>query len=71
MTLFSVCNMQQECCRRKTHRLPPSATPTPTPGPRLITPLNVGIAIVALIIIAVILRFVTRGKAEETSSRIR
>jgi hypothetical protein len=35
------------------------------------TPLNVGIAIVALIIIAVILRFVTRGKAEETSGRIR
>jgi tetratricopeptide (TPR) repeat protein len=50
---------------------PPSATPTATPAPSLITPLNVGIAIVAFIIIAVILRFVTRGKAEETSGRIR
>ena len=50
---------------------PPSATPTPTPGPGLITPLNVGIAIVAFIIIAVILRIVTRGKADETSGRIR
>ena len=50
---------------------PPSATPTPTPGPGLITPLNVGIAILAFIIIAVILRIVTRGKTEETSGRIR
>jgi hypothetical protein len=37
----------------------------------LITPFNVGIAIVALIIIAIIVRLVTRGKAEDTSSRIR
>jgi tetratricopeptide (TPR) repeat protein len=50
---------------------PPSATPTPTPGPGLITPLNVGIAIVALIVIAVVVRLLTRGKAEETSHRIR
>jgi tetratricopeptide (TPR) repeat protein len=50
---------------------PPSATPTPTPGPGLITPLNVGITIAVLIIIAIIARLLTRGKAEETSSRIR
>ena len=50
---------------------PPSATPTPTRGPGLITPLNVGLAILAFIVIAVILRIVTRGKTEETSSRIR
>jgi hypothetical protein len=38
----------------------------------LITPLNIGIAIAVLIIIAIIGRLVTRGKAEETSSgRIR
>jgi hypothetical protein len=37
----------------------------------LITPLNVGIAILAFIIIAVIARFLTRGKADETSGRIR
>jgi len=50
---------------------PPSASPTPTPGPGLITPFNVGIAIVTLIIIAIVVRLVTRGKPEETSSRIR
>jgi tetratricopeptide (TPR) repeat protein len=50
---------------------PPSPTPTPTPGAALITPLNVGIAIVAFIIIAIIVRLLTRGKPEETSSRIR
>jgi tetratricopeptide (TPR) repeat protein len=50
---------------------PPSATPTPTPSPSLITPLNVGITIAVLIIIAIIARLLTRGKAEETSSRIR
>ena len=49
----------------------PSATPTPTPGSNLITPLNVGIAVAALIIIAIIVRLVTRGKPEETSNRIR
>ena len=49
----------------------PSATPTPTPRPSLITPLNVGIALVSLIIIAIIVRLVTRGKPEETSGRIR
>jgi hypothetical protein len=52
---------------------PPAATPTPTPEkPGLITPLNIGIAIAVLIIIAIIGRLVTRGKPEETSSgRIR
>jgi len=49
-----------------------AATPTPTPEkPGLITPLNIGIAIAVLIIIAIIGRLVTRGKAEETSGRIR
>ncbi len=51
---------------------PPTATPAPTPKkPGLITPLNVGIAIAVLIIIAIIWRLVTRGKTEETSGRIR
>ena len=51
---------------------PPTATPSPTPEkPGLITPLNIGIAIAVLIIIAVIVRLVTRGKEEPTSSRIR
>ncbi len=51
---------------------PPTATPTPTPEkPSLITPFNVGIAIAVLIIIAVIVRLVTRGKEEPTSGRIR
>jgi len=51
---------------------PPTATPSPTPEkPGLITPLNIGIAIAVLIIIAIIWRLVTRGKIEETSGRIR
>jgi tetratricopeptide (TPR) repeat protein len=51
---------------------PPTATPTPTPKkPGLITPLNIGIAIAVLLIIAIIWRVVTRGKTEETSGRIR
>jgi tetratricopeptide (TPR) repeat protein len=51
---------------------PPTATPSPTPEkPSLITPLNIGIAIAALIIIAVIVRLITRGKEEPTSGRIR
>ena len=56
---------------------PPAASPSPTPTPEkpslisLINPLYVGIGIVALIIIAVIVRFLTRGKAEETSNIIR
>src|SRR6267378_1376121 len=56
---------------------PAAASPSPTPTPEkpslisLINPLYVGIGIVALIIIAVIVRFLTRGKAEETSNIIR
>jgi len=54
---------------------PPTATPTPTPEkPSLLTqinPLYIGIAVVALIVIAVIVRLITRGKAEPTSHRIR
>jgi tetratricopeptide (TPR) repeat protein len=54
----------------------PTATPSPTPEEpglisSLITPFNIGIAIAVLIIIAVIVRLITRGKEEPTSSRIR
>lgn len=49
----------------------PVATPTPTPGPGLITPLNIVIAVVVLIGIAVGVRLLTRGKEEPNSSRIR
>jgi tetratricopeptide (TPR) repeat protein len=60
-----------------------NATPSPTPSPMAsptpeekglmdkISPLYIGIGVVALIIIAVIVRLLTRGKAEETSHRIR
>jgi len=51
---------------------PPTATPTPTLAtPSFITPLNIGIAIAVLLIIAVIVRLLTRGKQEPTSGRIR
>jgi tetratricopeptide (TPR) repeat protein len=51
---------------------PPTATPTPTPSPpSFITPFNVGIGIAVLLIIAVIVRLLTRGKQEPTSGRIR
>src|SRR5213080_1723482 len=54
---------------------PPTATPTPTPEkPGLIAqinPLYIGIAIVGLIVIAVIVRLITRGKVEPKSHRIR
>ena len=36
-----------------------------------INPLYIGIGVVALLIIAVIVRLLTRGKAESTSHRIR
>ena len=36
-----------------------------------IKPLYIGIAVAALLLIAVIVRLLTRGKAEETSHRIR
>ena len=52
---------------------PPTATPTPKEAPGLITPLNIGIAIAVLAIIAVVARLVTRGKSEgePSSGRIR
>jgi tetratricopeptide (TPR) repeat protein len=51
---------------------PVTATPTPTPaGPGLFTPLNIGIAIIVILIIAAVVRAVTRGKPEVTSGRIR
>jgi hypothetical protein len=53
---------------------PPTATPIPKEeAPGLITPLNIGIAIAVLVIIAVVARLVTRGKSEgeATSGRIR
>ena len=51
----------------------PTARPAPEEAPGLITPLNVGIAIAALVIIAVVARLVTRGKSEgeASSGRIR
>jgi hypothetical protein len=49
----------------------PTPSPTPTPGPGLFTPMNVGIAIAALIIIAILVRLLTRGKPEKDSHIIR
>jgi tetratricopeptide (TPR) repeat protein len=52
---------------------PPIASPTPEEK-RLtdkISPLYIGIGVVALLIIAVIVRLLTRGKAEPGSHRIR
>ena len=50
----------------------PPATPTPTPGTSIFTPAKIFFAVVILVIIAVVVRLVTRGKPEEiTSSRIR
>lgn len=50
---------------------PPVATPTPEAGPGLLTPTNIVIGVVALIAILVVVRLLTRGKPEPTSSRIR
>ena len=53
---------------------PPIASPTPEEEKRLmdkISPLYIGIGVVALVIIAVLVRLLTRGKAEPTSHRIR
>jgi tetratricopeptide (TPR) repeat protein len=53
---------------------PPIASPTPEEEKRLmdkISPLYIGIGVVALLIIAVIVRLLTRGKAEPSSHRIR
>jgi hypothetical protein len=53
---------------------PPIPSPTPEGKKGLmdkISPLYIGIGVVALLIIAVLVRLLTRGKAEETSHRIR
>src|SRR4029453_10749612 len=53
---------------------PPIPSPTPEEKKGLmdkISPLHIGIGVVALVIIAVIVRLITRGKADETSHRIR
>ncbi len=52
---------------------PPTATPIPKEAPGLFTPLNIGIAIAVLAIIAVVARLATRGKSEgeASSGRIR
>ena len=53
----------------------PSIPPSPTPEEKglmdKISPLYIGIGVVALLMIAVLVRLLTRGKAEETSHRIR
>jgi tetratricopeptide (TPR) repeat protein len=50
----------------------PPATPTPTPAVSIITPARIFFAVVILVIIAVVVRLMTRGKPEEiSSSRIR
>jgi hypothetical protein len=56
---------------------PPVASPSASPTPEkpsllsLINPLYIGIGVVALIIIAVVVRLLTRGKPEGTSRMIR
>jgi len=52
---------------------PPIASPTPEEKRLMdkISPLYIGIGVVALLIIAVIVRLLTRGKAEPTSHQIR
>src|SRR6516225_2479858 len=52
---------------------PPIPSPTPEEKRLMdkISPLYIGIGVVALLIIAVLVRLLTRGKAEETSHRIR
>jgi tetratricopeptide (TPR) repeat protein len=67
----------QSTLAKKNASPPPAASPSPTPTPEKpsliasIKPLYVGIGIAALIIIAVIVRLLTRGKPEGTSSMIR
>jgi len=52
---------------------PPIASPTPEEKrwTDKINPLYIGIGVAALLIIAVLVRLLTRGKADETSHRIR
>jgi len=50
---------------------PAAASPAPTPGPGLFTPLNIGIALGVLLVLIVIIFAVTRrrgGGDEETPS---
>src|SRR5207244_12223469 len=64
----------QSMLAKKNASPPPAASPTPSPTPEkpgLITPLNIGIAVAVLLIIAVIVRLLTRGTRKETSSIIR
>src|ERR1700694_3258392 len=51
----------------------PVAKPTPEPGSGLFTPFNIVIGLIVLVIIAAIVRIITRGKPEvaSSSSRIR
>jgi Flp pilus assembly protein TadD len=50
----------------------PPPTPTPTPGTSLFTPGKIFVGVIILVIIAAVVRLMTRGKAEPTSStRIR
>src|SRR5258708_1971011 len=50
----------------------PPATPTPTPRTSIFTPAKIFFRFVILVIIAVVVRLITRGKPEEiSSSRIR
>jgi hypothetical protein len=50
----------------------PAATPTPTPGASIFTPAKIFFGVIILVIIAVVVRLMTRGKPEEiSSSRIR
>jgi tetratricopeptide (TPR) repeat protein len=50
---------------------PTEAAPTPTPAPGLLTPVNILIGTAVLIVLIIVLRLLTRGKAEPTSGRIR
>jgi hypothetical protein len=67
----------QSMLAKKNASPPPAASPTPSPTPEkpslisLMNPLYIGIAVVVLIIIAVVVRLLTRGKPEETSHIIR
>jgi tetratricopeptide (TPR) repeat protein len=50
----------------------PPATPTPTPGAPVFTPARIFFGVLILLVIAAVVRFMTRGKPEQTSStRIR
>ena len=51
---------------------PPTATPSPTPASGgLFTPLNIGIALAVILILAVVIKLVTRGKDETPTSSMR